>query len=113
MAKWIGVDLDGTLAEYHGAMGEGIGKPIAPMMIRVREWIEAGREVRIFTARACDPGQLPAVRAWLAANGLEGLRITNRKDFDMVALYDDKAVRVKRNAGHICGACYRMTKGRG
>ena len=36
---WIGVDLDGTLAEYHGWQGiEHIGEPIPKMMARVRRW---------------------------------------------------------------------------
>lgn len=112
MAKWIGVDLDGTLARYEGAMGNAIGAPVLPMLQRVKEWIEAGREVRIFTARACDPAQIPHVRAWLREHRIGELPITNVKDFDMTALYDDKAVRVKRNVGYVCGACYRMNKGR-
>ncbi|WP_273428933.1 hypothetical protein [Chitinibacter tainanensis] len=108
MGKWIGVDLDGTLAVHHGYMCGGIGEPIKPMLDRVRELIDTGREVRIFTARASDPSQLQHVKQWLSAQGLGGLAITNIKDFDMVALYDDKAMRVKRNTGYICPGCYRM-----
>lgn len=112
MGKWIGVDLDGVLAKYHGSMGNAIGEPIKPMVAKVKEWLEAGREVRIFTARASSPGQLVAVKRWLRENGLEDVPVTNIKDFDMVALYDDKAMRVQRNIGHICGGCYRMKYGR-
>ncbi|OQS30401.1 hypothetical protein [Chromobacterium violaceum] len=112
MGKWIGVDLDGTLAQYHGAMGEIIGEPIKPMLTRVREWLSVGREVRIFTARAGDPTQLPLITAWLLQHGLPPLEITNIKDFDMIALYDDKAFRVKRNVGYICGTCFRLGRGR-
>ena len=37
---WIGVDLDGTLAEYLGWQGMGhIGEPIAPMVERVKAWL--------------------------------------------------------------------------
>lgn len=108
MAGWIEVDLDGVLAEYHGAMGGLIGEPIRPMLAKVQDWMACGREVRIFTARASDPSQLPAIRQWLALHGLNGLAITNEKDFAMSELYDDKAMRVKRNSGHICGGCYRM-----
>lgn len=107
---WIGVDLDGTLAEYSGAMGNAIGHPIPAMLSRIKDWIAIGVEVRIFTARACDQSQIPAIRAWLAKAGIGGLAITNAKDFGMVALYDDKAVRVGKNTGHVCGGCVRMRR---
>ena len=49
---WIGVDLDGTLAEYHGWHDDGrIGKPILPMVARVKKWLAEGKEVRIVTER--------------------------------------------------------------
>lgn len=105
--SWIGVDLDGTLAHYEGHYGASIGEPVRPMLLRVKDWVAVGREVRIFTARAGDSTQRAAVAAWLARHGLEGLAITNIKDFDMAALYDDKAVRVQRNKGYVCGACIR------
>ena len=98
--KWIGVDLDGTLAEYHGWHGKDeIGEPVALMMTRVRAWIEAGVEVRICTARASDPKAVPPVREWLKAHGLGQLTITNEKDFNMMALWDDRAVQVETNTG--------------
>lgn len=112
MGKWIGVDLDGTLAYYDGAMGHNIGHPLKPMLARVKDWLASGVEVRIFTARAGDPSQLPHIRAWLQQQGLPELAITDRKDFGMVALYDDKAIRIQRNTGRICGACYRMRVGK-
>ena len=38
---WIGVDLDGTLAHYTGWRGEDhIGKPILPMLLRIKMWLE-------------------------------------------------------------------------
>lgn len=49
---WIGVDLDGTLAGSGTGQGARIGKPVGPMMRRVRRWLSEGREVRIFTPRA-------------------------------------------------------------
>ncbi|CAJ0997224.1 hypothetical protein NVIRENTERO_02763 [Sodalis praecaptivus] len=33
---WIGVDLDGTLAESRTGQGARIGKPVGPMMQRIR-----------------------------------------------------------------------------
>ena len=52
MSGWIGVDLDGTLAEYGGWKGpDHIGPPVPKMLERVKSWIAEGRDVRIFTAR--------------------------------------------------------------
>ena len=48
---WIGVDLDGTLAQYGGWNGGLIGDPVPLMLQRVKEWIADGKDVRIMTAR--------------------------------------------------------------
>ncbi|WP_313475504.1 hypothetical protein [Stutzerimonas kunmingensis] len=105
MAKWIGVDLDGTLATYHGGMGKSIGEPIAPMLELVRSLTSAGVEVRIFTARASDPNQHPAINSWLRRHGLGHCAITNVKDFDCHLILDDRAARVEWNRGQQCGGC--------
>jgi hypothetical protein len=97
---WIGVDLDGTLAHYDGWYGPAhIGEPIAPMLQRVRRWLDEGFEVRIFTARASVPEYVPFVKIWLEKNGLPPLKVTNVKDFDMVSLWDDRCVEVVSNKG--------------
>lgn len=102
MPGWIGVDLDGTLATYDGWKGpEHIGEPVAPMVERVRYWLKADIEVRIFTARASIPEYIPPVHAWLAEQGLPALKVTNQKDFDMLQLWDDRAVRVEHNTGQV------------
>lgn len=101
---WIGVDLDGTLAEYSGWQGESvIGRPIPIMMSRVKGWIFQGIEVRIVTARACVASQIPYVHKWLTDNGLPELQVTCSKDFDMICLYDDRAIQVESNTGKIIG----------
>ena len=98
--SWLGVDLDGTLAEYHGWHGANdIGKPIPAMMERVRRWLQEGVTVKIFTARATLPDQIPPVRAWLKRHGLPALEVTNVKDFGMVELWDDQCVQVRPNTG--------------
>ena len=52
---WIGVDLDGTLAEYAGWVSEEhIGHPVPMMLERVKAWLAEGKDVRIFTARVDD-----------------------------------------------------------
>jgi hypothetical protein len=102
--KWIGVDLDGTLSCYwSGTQGTRIGPPVEPMMDRVRDWLARGQNVKIFTARACDPTQIPLVREWLIENGLADLEITNIKDFNMIELWDDSAISVERNTGEVLG----------
>ena len=52
MDGWIGVDLDGTLAEYDKWVSPThIGKPILRMVKRVQKWLAEGRQVKIMTAR--------------------------------------------------------------
>ncbi|MBN2233572.1 MAG: hypothetical protein JW706_00360 [Opitutales bacterium] len=98
---WIGVDLDGTLAHYTRFRGyDHIGKPIPIMLYRVRKWIEKGHRVKIVTARASHPDGTAPVQAWLKKYGLGELEVTNAKDFDMIELWDDRAVKVMANTGN-------------
>ncbi len=109
--KWIGVDLDGTLARFEGRTGRAhIGPPVPAMLRRVRAWLEDGRRVKIFTARANDPAAEPFIRAWLVAAGLPAdLEITSRKDFGMIELWDDRAVQVRINLGEaVAGSVSRL-----
>lgn len=54
---WYGVDFDGCLAEYTKICAPGeLGKPLQPMVDRVKKWIAEGIEVKIFTARAAYSG---------------------------------------------------------
>lgn len=113
---WIGVDLDATLARYDGWVHElHIGEPIAPMVERIKAWLAEGREVRIFTARVCEPGYMPedrsrstvaeiteAIQNWTEQHIGVRLPVTNIKDFGMAELWDDRAVRVPANSGHRC-----------
>ena len=100
--SWIGVDLDGTLARVDSWKGmDHVGEPVPLMMRRVRAWREKGLKVKVVTARAGDPVGLAAAQAWLEAQGLGDLEVTDRKDFGMVELWDDRAVQVVHNAG-IC-----------
>ena len=99
--SWIGVDLDGTLARYDGWRGlDHVGRPVPVMLARVRHWLEEGYTVKILTARAGEgnAGILP-VKKWLAENGLPDLEVTDRKDFAMIELWDDRAVQVVANTG--------------
>lgn len=115
---WIGVDLDGTLAEYtEWKSFEHIGEPIPEMVNRVKKWLAAGRDVRIFTARV-DGGEValsmgnPAgeqfrdvsrvtelIQDWCMEHIGARLPVTCRKDYGMVELWDDRAVQVIPNTG--------------
>lgn len=108
---WIGVDLDGTLAEYDGFKGiDHIGDPIPEMAERVHRWLAEGREVRIFTARVSENrmgGERDGtadqarqyIQRWLAIWGFPSLEITNVKDWAMDELWDDRCVQVAPNTG--------------
>ena len=98
--RWIGVDLDGTLAHYDGWHGsDHIGAPIPRMMSRVNTWLQKGWTVKIMTARAADPMSVEAIKEWMREYGLPQLEITDRKDYHMIALFDDRAVAVAPNIG--------------
>jgi hypothetical protein len=100
---WIGVDLDGTLAEYGEWQGpEHIGAPVAPMVERVKRWLEEGQQVRIFTARASGPRTFAvryAIDQWCKTHLGVKLPITNEKDYEMIELWDDRCVQVVPNTG--------------
>lgn len=118
MSGWIGVDLDGTLAEYGGWTGGSVGEPIAAMAFRVRKWLAEGHDVRIFTARVAETGlrnqiggvddktfaeaQRVVIQDWCEKHFGVRLPVTATKDFGMVELWDDRAVRVKANEGEPC-----------
>lgn len=105
MAGWIGVDLDGTLAEYGQWKGPGhIGKPIKPMVDRVKGWLDSGETVKIFTARVSGADAEESrkyIEAWCEIHIGQVLEVTNSKDYGMVALYDDRAVQVIPNTGEL------------
>lgn len=114
---WIGVDLDGTLAEYNGWVGpDHIGDPIPKMKARVLDWIEKGFRVKIMTARV-HPSQpdneqrKASIQKWLAKHIYPEcpiwfrepwpceLELTHEKDFLMLELWDDRCVQVIPNTG--------------
>jgi hypothetical protein len=119
---WIGFDLDGTLAEYHGFKGpDHIGEPIYPMIEILRGFLSQGKKVKIFTARVWYPrapgGNLletgrrleeaeaarRAIEAWCLEHIGQVLEVTCVKDYSMWALYDDRAIQVQKNTGRILG----------
>ena len=99
---WTGVDLDGTLACDNLSAGmDRIGEPVPAMLALVKKMLNNGIRVKIFTARAGDPEQIPIIKKWLKANNLPDLEITNTKDYQMQRLYDDRCIQVERNTGRL------------
>ena len=104
---WTGVDLDGTLAHYEGWDGGKIGKPIKPMVERVRRWILDGKEVRIFTARVSAKNQSVEevfkqrhlIENWCIEVLGVALPVTCEKDYMMIDLWDDRCHQVESNTG--------------
>lgn len=99
---WIGVDLDGTLAEYDGWQGPyHVGAPIPKMVARVKRWLAGGYAVKIMTARVWDPDSavVCAIQDWTEKHIGVRLPVTNQKDYDMIELWDDRAVQVIPNTG--------------
>jgi hypothetical protein len=102
---WIGVDLDGTLAVYHGWQGAfHIGPPIERMASRVRQWLKEGKEVRIMTARVT-PGKADRqdcqafIDTWCLMHFDQIIPTTHEKDTAMLELWDDRCVQVIPNTG--------------
>lgn len=99
--EWIGVDLDGTLAKYAG-FGMDIGEPIEPTLNLVKNMLEHGVSVKIFTARAQHgPHAVKLVQDWLEGVGLPRLEVTNAKTPHMRRCYDDRAIQVEFNTGRL------------
>lgn len=103
---YILVDFDRTLATYTTweQMGPTLGDPIPAMVERVRRWLAAGEDVRIFTARAAPNNprlelDTAAIRDWTRTHVGQALEVTNQKDFMCKAIWDDIATTVEANTG--------------
>lgn len=108
--RWIGVDLDGTLAIYDEWRGpDHIGEPVPLMVQRVRGWLIAGYAVKIFTARVSSGNpervkSMDAIRKWTRKVFGAELPMTAEKDYGMIELWDDRCRRVEPNTGVEIGA---------
>lgn len=101
--KWIGVDLDQTLAFYDEWRGvDHVGEPIPEMLKMVKGLLELGETVKIFTARATMGDQaILRVQEWLESVGLPRLEVTAVKDGLMEVCYDDRARQIVSNTGEL------------
>lgn len=125
---WIGVDLDGTLAEWQAESSvHEIGPPIPAMTQRVLNWCNAGQDVRIFTARVGVCGetshegtadqafadyQRRLIQDWCQAHLGRVLPVTATKDFRMIELWDDRCKQVISNRGVTVEELYAQAVGR-
>ena len=101
---WIGVDLDGTLAEEQDPFDPlTIGKPVPEMVEKVKKALEDGVEVRVFTARLADEklrGQIrEKIREYTREHIGRELDSTSEKDPGLREIWDDKARRVRKDEG--------------
>jgi hypothetical protein len=119
MSGWWGVDFDGTLANYeHWISAAHAGAPIERTIRRIKGWLKAKKDVRIFTARVWTPPSDVPLDEW--AQRREEMRtscitinkfclehfgqvlpITNAKDMHMVSLVDDRVLQVYPNTGEL------------
>lgn len=105
--KWLAVDLDGTLAQYHGWVNEVyIGEPVASIVAAINARRAAGWKVAIFTARVSGDAEEAqraevAIWKWLDFYNIkvEGITCTKHKHFS--EFWDDRARQVVFNKGHI------------
>lgn len=117
--KWVGFDLDGTLAKYTEWKGiEHIGDPIRPMCDLIKKMHKEGKRVKIITARVApatnnkgeeeEPSIVvngkkkyasAFIQDWCAEHLGFVPEIVHEKDQLMVEMYDDRAKQVIPNKG--------------
>jgi hypothetical protein len=103
------VDLDRTLAHFtenHGP--DKIGEPIAPMINRVKRWLDEGHVVRIFSARVGPHSEegyaeraRPAIIEWCKQHIGRELDVTAVKDWKASLIIDDRADGCEANTGRL------------
>lgn len=99
---WIGVELDGTLAEeveVNENYALTIGKPYPRMIEFVKSIIEAGTKVKIFTARVSDmeprhAAAEKAIRKWTKAQFGVPLESTATRDYLCVTIISTKVKQI-------------------
>jgi FMN phosphatase YigB (HAD superfamily) len=99
---WIGFDFDGTLATHRSGQQE-LGEPVPNMVALAKQYLAQGYEIRIVTARATHPVWRSEIRDWCFKHLGVMVEVTNQKDWDMLLLYDDRAIAVESNTGRTAG----------
>lgn len=122
--EWIGVDLDGTLAEldlekYKQGDPTFIGPPIKAMVELVQKWTAEGKIVKIFTARVAPLTSFVLgtrqdemeriIHQWLNLHLGFDLEVTCIKDCYMTELWDDiELVKVIQNSGGLSDNSFKL-----
>ena len=100
---WVGFDFDGTISRTdnpkHFEPPYPLGEPIPEMIATIKSLLAAGIKVRIFTARALEPANIPAIQDWTERHGLGRLDATHQKDYDLIRFFDDRAIPILENSG--------------
>lgn len=113
---WIGIDFDGTLVEDNGWEGaDKCGKPIKPMVDRVKKWLLEGKDIQIVTARVSAPVEELAiakgfVEGWCKKMFGVVLPVRHDKDIYMLELWDDRCKQVIKNTGKLVEEEYAELK---
>ena len=105
--KWLAVDLDGTLAVYDGWKGEDhIGDLVLPIAEKIKQRVNDGWKVAIFTARVSGQASEAAhakyiIWEWLGDNKIAHFIscITAVKGKHFTEFWDDRAIAVAKNHG--------------
>lgn len=108
MQNWLAVDLDGTLAEYHGFQGvDHIGNPVPSVVEALKERYRQGWKIAIFTARLeDDDGTAEShIVKWLMHWDIPSHEITNKKRKVFREFWDDRAVQIIPNVGFEKDVC--------
>lgn len=110
---YYAVDLDACLMYHEDEELLGFGPPIPEMLERVKDWLAAGHEVRIFTARAFAWessreydlrarlywSDIYPIETWCIEHIGQALTVTCMKAPHLIELWDDRAVGVEKNTG--------------
>lgn len=100
---WVGFDFDGTLCVYPYYEPATHGANLERMVTTLRAFIDQGIKCKIVTARAAFPHQKKVVEDWMRENGISQdgapLEVTDKKDYMMVCLFDDRAVTINPVTG--------------
>ena len=103
--SWYGFDCDGTIACYSGDEGPTeIGEPLGidkmdSAFNTLLCFLEQGKKCKIVTARAEFPESVKAIKAWSKKYLGQELEVTNKKDFAMISLFDDRAIGIDSETG--------------
>lgn len=102
---WVGFDFDGTLCAYPYYEPAKHGPNLIRMVAVLKQFIKQGVKCKIVTARAAYPHQKDVVENWMRENEISQngvlLEVTDKKDYMMFALFDDRAITVNPVTGEV------------